>query len=64
MGMGRKLARRFAGFFYISMLYVCGLFGLLDGSPEFMFRLDNGAGKLFADARAVPVLSADFIQRR
>jgi hypothetical protein len=28
MGLGLKVARFFAGFFYVSMIFVCGLFGV------------------------------------
>jgi hypothetical protein len=84
-GLAKKTARRFASFFYVSMMSVCGamllvfkrsmageevngllrlLFGLLDGWPELLYRLNNGTGISCADARAVPVLSADFRQRR
>jgi hypothetical protein len=64
MGYGRKVARFFAGFFYVSMMTVCGLFGLLDGRPESSSYLKNGAGGFVADARAGPFLSAPLIQRR
>jgi hypothetical protein len=63
MGQAGKIARRFASFFYVSMMSVCGLFGLLDGSPAVLYGLDNGAGRSRADARAASVLSADCRQR-
>jgi hypothetical protein len=59
MGQAKKMAHRFAGFFYVSMTLVCGLFGLLDGSPKVWYCTNNGAGTRIADARAAPLLSAD-----
>jgi hypothetical protein len=60
MGLAARIACRFAGFFYISMTLVCGLFGLLDGSPKVWHCPNNGAGTRIADAQAAPLLSADF----
>ena len=64
MGLGRKSARFFAGFFYVSMMVVCGLFGLLEGKAGLSYYPENGAGIGFADARPVPVMSAPFGIRR
>ncbi len=64
MGLSRKLARFYAGFFYVSMMVVCGLFGLLDGMAALPYYPENGAGIRFADARPGPVLSAPFHIRR
>ncbi len=63
-GYDKKTAHRCAGFLFISMMSVCGLFGLLDGSPEVLYHMGNGAGISYADARSGSVLSAAFRLRR
>ena len=64
LGIAKQIATLYAGFFYFSMMSVCGLFGLLDGSPEVLYGVGNGSGKLMADPRAASVLSANFGLRR
>jgi hypothetical protein len=64
LGYAPKVAAYYAGLFSILMTSVCGLFGLLDGSPEVLYRMGNGAGISDADARSGPVLSAAFRIRR
>jgi hypothetical protein len=63
-GYARKVAARYARFFYVSMISVCGLFGLLDGMPEVLNWMGIGSGKSSADPRAASLLSADFGLRR
>jgi hypothetical protein len=60
IGQDGKKARRFARFFFVSMLSVCGLFGLLDGMPEVSYGSGTGTGSILADARAACVVSASF----
>jgi len=64
LGIAKSAASLYSGFFFSLMMSVCGLFGLLDGSPEVLYGLGNGSGKLIADPRAVSVLSASFGLRR
>ncbi|MCX6682383.1 MAG: hypothetical protein NTY71_05295 [Methanoregula sp.] len=78
LGRPEKTARRFAGFFYVSMLSVCCLMGDApcpegqgEEGPERSFALPSvqvipgtGSGIFCADARAASLLSADFRQRR
>jgi hypothetical protein len=60
VGQDGKKARRFARVFYVLMMSVCGLFGVLDGSPEVSYGSGAGFGPILADARAGTVLSASF----
>jgi hypothetical protein len=60
IGQDEKTACRYAKSFYLWMLSVCGLFGVLDGTPEELYGSGTGAGLIFADARAAGVLSASF----
>ena len=60
IGQDGKKARRFARVFYILMMSVCGLFGVLDGSPEVSYGSGAGSGLVLADARAACVVSASF----
>jgi hypothetical protein len=60
IGQDTKTARRYAGFFAVWMMSVCGLFGVLDGTPEESYGSGTGAGSIPADARAAGVLSASF----
>jgi hypothetical protein len=60
IGQDGKKARRYAGVFAVWMMSVCGLFGVLDGTPEVSYGSGTGAGSILADARAACVLSASF----
>jgi len=64
LGIAKPIAALYSGFFFSLMMSVCGLFGLLDGSPEVLYVLGNGSGKMIADPWAVSVLSANFGLRR
>ena len=51
LGHPKKIARRFAGFFYVSMTLVCGLFGLFE-RPQGTIYVNAGAGMHAAGPRA------------
>ena len=74
IGQERKTARRYAGFFYVSMLSVCSLMGdtpcpegqgeegakRSSALPSVQVLPGTGSGTFYADARAAGVLSASF----
>ena len=64
LGVARKAAARFAKFFYVSMITMCGLFGLFFVIPRELFEPIAIAGKMHADTRYGTLLPAVFIIRR
>ena len=64
LGVARKAAARFAKFFYVSMITMCGLFGLSFDIPQELFEPIAIAGKMHADTRYGTLLPATFIIRR
>ncbi len=60
IGQDEMTARHYAKVFYLWMMSVCGLFGVLDGTPEVSYGAGTGAGFFPADARAACVESAAF----
>jgi len=59
IGLDTRTARRFAGFFYVSMMSVCGLMGLFVFQTR-VIAADTGAGISHAGPRAgqpVPAFS-------
>ena len=64
LGVARKAAARFAKFFYVSMITMCGLFGLFFVIPQELFEPIAIAGKMHADTRYGIFLPAVFIIRR
>ena len=51
LGYAKKVAARFAKFFYVSMITTCGLFGLFFVIPQELFEPIAIAGKIHADTR-------------
>ncbi len=64
LGYAKKVAARFAKFFYVSMITTCGLFGLFFVIPQELFEPIAIAGKIHADTRYGTLLPATFIIRR
>jgi uncharacterized membrane protein YdcZ (DUF606 family) len=57
LGHHEKIARRFAGFFYVSMTLVCGLFGLFESPPK-TIHANSCTGIHAAGARAGTIMPA------
>ena len=51
LGVARKAAARFAKFFYVSMITMCGLFGLFFVIPQELFEPIAVSGKDAAGTR-------------
>ncbi|MGA7798881.1 hypothetical protein [Methanoregula sp.] len=64
LGYAKKVAARFAKFFYVSMITTCGLFGLFFVIPQELFEPIAIVGQIHADTRYGTLLPATFIIRR
>jgi hypothetical protein len=64
LGYARKTAARLAKFFYVTMITLCGLFGLFFDIPEELYEPMPGAGVEREGSRPGSFLPATFIKRR
>ena len=64
LGYTKKVAARFAKFFYVSMITTCGLFGLFFVIPQELFEPIAIVGQIHATPGMVLFLPATFIIRR